>query len=551
MSTSQPSNEPTRHQLQPTLRGVTVYRNQAELASTATLAVQPGQHIISLTNLPENLNRESLQARVQGTGHLLEVSTHTASRPTTQPTDDIKALRAQVKELEKQLQALEHKRTALNEAQEILAEHQQLPLPDGRTGLRKLATLQALQALLQDKLTPLNTQQRTLTKDEERLERELSALQSKLTAYTDNTYTRGTVVEILYDCTAAEELQIFASYLLPGARWRPLYDVKIQEAEPPAEVIFRAEVINNSGTDWLQVPLTLSTANPSLSASAPTLQPIRLKFWSPPPSPKLEARKVAASAAPGLGGGGLSKMKKRSAKRNDLDLLLEEAAEREEADTTLDTTAEVSDGMATSFRIDLPYDIPSGGEPRIIDVAARQPKAQLYHLARPAVDGRVYLVVKMEEWANLGLPAGHTKVFLEGQLVSSSQMGSSLSLLDEPIGLGIAEHIQLERKLSHTKDGKSLFGTELSYEYGYTLKLQNHSSRPLELRLEEPMPIPTNKDIKIELDDAGGAQHNTDDNCLHWQLKLEGGAKHEVAYRVKISYPKNMPLNWGQYPKPA
>lgn len=81
-------------------------------------------------------------------------------------------------------------------------------------------------------------------------------------------------VEIELAVTAASEIQIHLEYLVSAARWAPSYVARIEGDHVKVEV--RAVVAQDSGEDWMGVPLTLSTAEPERFTSLPELHPQKI-----------------------------------------------------------------------------------------------------------------------------------------------------------------------------------------------------------------------------------------------------------------------------------
>ena len=67
------------------------------------------------------------------------------------------------------------------------------------------------------------------------------------------------------------------SYLVNQASWRPQYKLRAgKTAKESVQIEFLAAVVQNSGEDWADVNLVLSTAQPMLNASPPDLQALNV-----------------------------------------------------------------------------------------------------------------------------------------------------------------------------------------------------------------------------------------------------------------------------------
>ncbi|KAF8320903.1 hypothetical protein DL93DRAFT_2073682 [Clavulina sp. PMI_390] len=103
-------------------------------------------------------------------------------------------------------------------------------------------------------------------------------------------------MEVLMILSAEEEceVELLVSYFIPGPTWSATYDIHANlpdsTSTSPSQVslIYRASITQQTGEDWKDVPLKLSTAPVSSSISIPVLQPWRIASDSqklnPPPA---------------------------------------------------------------------------------------------------------------------------------------------------------------------------------------------------------------------------------------------------------------------------
>jgi uncharacterized protein (TIGR02231 family) len=65
-------------------------------------------------------------------------------------------------------------------------------------------------------------------------------------------------------------------YLVSGATWSPQYRLRAGRDNEPVQLEYLAAVTQQSGEDWPDAALTLSTASPSLDAAPPELLPLEM-----------------------------------------------------------------------------------------------------------------------------------------------------------------------------------------------------------------------------------------------------------------------------------
>ena len=65
---------------------------------------------------------------------------------------------------------------------------------------------------------------------------------------------------------------------MTNAGWFPIYDLKTQGIQQPLGIFYNAHVFQQTGEDWTNVKVTLSTADPNVNSHKPDVQPQYLNF---------------------------------------------------------------------------------------------------------------------------------------------------------------------------------------------------------------------------------------------------------------------------------
>ncbi len=82
---------------------------------------------------------------------------------------------------------------------------------------------------------------------------------------------KGTVV-IKIKAESTQTLKTTLSYVVADAGWEPFYDLRVEDLSEPLQVDYKAKVRQNTGEEWKQVKLKLSTGNPYEDGSLPELK---------------------------------------------------------------------------------------------------------------------------------------------------------------------------------------------------------------------------------------------------------------------------------------
>ncbi|MBK6282594.1 MAG: DUF4139 domain-containing protein [Draconibacterium sp.] len=73
------------------------------------------------------------------------------------------------------------------------------------------------------------------------------------------------------------------SYIVDNAGWYPTYDIRAKTINDPVEIIYKANLRQDTKVDWKNVKLSFSSSNPNSSGVAPELKTYYLDFYSMPP----------------------------------------------------------------------------------------------------------------------------------------------------------------------------------------------------------------------------------------------------------------------------
>jgi len=255
------------------VREVTVFSDRARVTRRGTIPPGSGNRSISLPFLPVSVDPTSVRLEARG-ARVVRVEVRRATEDTFPRTEALELLR-KLESLRDEQRAVEDAiRVRDAERQAVLAiRPAAVPQPDPRAPALKLdasgwaaalAFLDARAAADDAALAPLEEKRRAKEREIE----EVSARANQVLAGTAGTpgWRPDAVVEI--GSTAAE---LALTYVAAGARWYPSYDVRYSHGEGQVDVEFSGLVSQETGEDWTDAALTLSTAIPATVAALPKL----------------------------------------------------------------------------------------------------------------------------------------------------------------------------------------------------------------------------------------------------------------------------------------
>ncbi len=288
--------------LSSTLDSVTVYREGAICRRVAKLAGGPDRQL-RFGGLPLSLEPGSLRARVHvGAGRVVDVRPQFDVELAEEV--DVPAEQKAWEEAGAKLAALELVRQRLNSEIGELQSLRPSFLEHKRGEPPRPAPVEAMLALgdfTESELTTRLERRRALDQEILDANQEQQLRQRRMQeASTSKRAERARLSRVAVVTLAeapAEAFELELEYRVPGARWVPTYSLTLERGLTKGALQMRASVAQNTGEDWNDVRLSLSTASSSRRADMPELKSLKIgrrqeaparSGWREPP-PGLEA----------------------------------------------------------------------------------------------------------------------------------------------------------------------------------------------------------------------------------------------------------------------
>ena len=271
--------------------GATIYR---AITVEAVDGVLPDE--IEVTGLPLSLHDATVRLTVDSPRGLLvasqvRVGLYVAPRDELPEEPDQDAIDA----LEKEIALLSTIAQQLQIEGELLSSIEVPPRPSGKSGApppaSPMAARVALEAFVSENISERTARISELHEELERKQEELGQLRDKQRRASSakradaNEITKTVVARLeARGEDAPKSAKLTLSYFVPGARWAPQYQCRIDRAGGSAAIQLRALICQSSGEDWRGVKLELSTAAPTRWTELPKLDAIRIGKAQPPTS---------------------------------------------------------------------------------------------------------------------------------------------------------------------------------------------------------------------------------------------------------------------------
>lgn len=512
---------------------VTVYQDRAVVTRAASSDLPAGEHELVLEKLPASLQENSLQVSAKSTGQatLLDVRVRDAFQADT-PNDRVKQLEEQVRKIEGQQAALDDEAAVLENQRELVTMMQRGATEPAKDGPRPtLEELKAIQSLSADTLSRVLAGLRRVAEQREDLERQLSAAQGELGQLQGQLNRRTKTVTLRVNLARAGKLDLNVSYAVAGARWTPAYDARLRPADRSVDLGYFGVIRQNTGEDWNNVKLTLSTARPALGGGAPKLNPWIIDVAAPPqpvrPMP-------AAAPAPVM----RNDSRARSSPKASAEMAADEAAYALE-DVKDSTAAVQSEATSASFQIRAPATLPSDNSVQRVAITTAKLPATLQYQSTPALREAAFLTALASNGTDYPFLAGTLNTFLDDAFVAASSMKTVMPGEKLELALGADDGISIKRQLVNRfteSTGFSGNGKRVTYEYKITVK--NNKATKEQVTFKDRLPISRNEKIEVKLlSPAERDIKREDDGVLAWNWEMEPGKSRDVVFKFSVDHP--------------
>ena len=516
------------------ITSVTVFRDGARVLRAGRIELAAGPGSVTIGDLPATVDASSVRIAARGRDLAL-LNVEVRRRVGTEPLREQTArLRAEVERWRDAVQALDDEDAAeqaglgfLSHLSEAAATSLARAVGSGRAGYDELS---GMAGHLSASTASALVRKREIGVRKRAAERELVAAEARLNAAEQGGKPKKVAfVEVTVDleARAATEAEIDLTYHVSGASWRPLYDLALNGER--LNVSYLAEVTQQTGEDWPEVALVLSTTRMGQSQTLPELSPWYIGRPQPPPAPAGAVLMAAGMANESAVADGAPPPQPRggrafpgSARRTPM-----LAAEQAESES----------GAGLTYTVARPLAVPGDGGPHKTLVASFDADAVLDYLTVPVLAPEAYLRATVTNGTLLLLP-GRARIFHGAQFVGETHLDTVAPGEEFEVQLGVDDQIKVERKLRRRSTSKALLGGTRTIDIGYEITVENHRDRDATVSVHDHIPVSTDGDVKVRARETSPPPAEADDlGELTWNLVLTPRASATIRHRFTVEHP--------------
>ncbi|MBS1634346.1 MAG: DUF4139 domain-containing protein [Bacteroidetes bacterium] len=280
-------------------------------------------------------------------------------------------------------------------------------------------------------------------------------------------------------------------FLTAKAGWAPVYDFKFEGANKPLQFVFRANVFNASGVAWQDVSIRLSTADPIVGFSVPSLQ---------------NNENTPREKAPVQG-----------VKFKQIEIV----------------------NAITDYTIAHQYTIPSDAKPYLVDVSTDVMPAGFNYLLIPKLDPFGFLMAKIPDWNKYNLIPGVANIYNMGSYMGKTFLDTYADNDTLSLYLGKDKNIQAVRSEKNNTKNHFLAGNYFVENTKTEIIIKNNAKESIPIEMLDQVPVFEKEDKeKMTLSNVGNALYNKQEGLLRWTFSLQSGESKTISYSYEIKTPK-------------
>lgn len=505
------------------IASVTVYSGRALILRRAEVPAGGGS--FRLAGLPMALDAASVRARTEGDEVISVEVRERSGNP--KGLERFEQLGVELEVLNAELEALQSELRRVERIEQHLwrlLDSQADPATQGEAAADRIEQWEATLDFVERRASEVEVREAELKSRETKLEAEIGIAWNarKKLEQEAKAPTREIEIEVLDLDGVPSRVEV--EYLVEGASWKPIYDLRAELGYSQAELVFRAEVTQATGEDWNGVEVALSTAQIRRGVSGPEARErqVWLRDDSAALRGSLASGMVAAAAPP------------------------PPAA----AKATVDAS-----GVYVRYVLPRRESLPSSKTATTVLVGRDSLELQPERRCVPEEDLGVWVVGRTLNTTPFVLLEGSVSLFVGGEYLGVSSLPRTSTQESIELPLGLDPKLRVEREqIDERVDKPGVFGSRAAKVTAWRTRLISTAAEPLTVLVQESLPQSTDSRIEVKLDKSSVspstekrfAELREERGVLTFPVRVAPGRTSSLDWTLRVTYPDSQRLVGGQ-----
>lgn len=272
-----------KESIQSKIEKVTVFLQGAQVERAAKQSLSPGKYNIVFGGISSKIDKQSLQLKAEGKLTVLSVNYQVNFLKEQQVQDEIKEIEIQKEQLQDKITMEKNMQNVYKQEEQMMLKNQNIK---GDNATLKAAELKEAVDFQRQRLTEIYQKLQENGHNIKKMDEELQKINKQLVELNERRDLPTSDIIVAVDVKEPTNAIFHCTYLVKQSAWFPTYDIRVQDITKPLTLQMKANINQQSGEDWKDVKLFLSTGDPSENGTRPTLSPWYLRYvYSFTPTP--------------------------------------------------------------------------------------------------------------------------------------------------------------------------------------------------------------------------------------------------------------------------
>lgn len=504
------------------IKKATIYPQGAQLQNEVSFPIQKGQMKIKLTGLTYNLNEESIRIISDGSFTILNVQYQTDYINELDKDAETKKLMDKIDELKSKVEEEEVWVKIIKEKIDFLTVNKQI---NGKNEAINPETFKTMNQIYGSNYETLALDALKRQRLIQKYKDELAKLTAQLQTISNQTGTPSGTIIVVIDGKQAKTAKMVFSYYTWNASWYPSYDIRFTGFNKPLEITYFANIQQNTGVEWKDVDIVLSSAKTQVSAQIPFLSPYYLTYFQPVSVTNTSVYQKGAAVSYDMA------VTEGSVNRGKDAGYFSPAPQQSVASATSETVKE--------YIVQNPQTIISSQNTTAVTYGEGTLNAVYDYQTIPKLSENVYLIARILDWGKADLTSGMAKLYLENSYVGKSMINTSQFSDTLDISFGVDNNVTIKREKITTFSEKTFTGSNVKETVGFKITIRNNKSYAITTSVFDQIPISTDEKIVVDLIESSNGNLTKETGKLEWKLNLQPNETKTVFIKYAVKYPKD------------
>ncbi|KRU23716.1 hypothetical protein AS194_00435 [Psychrobacter piscatorii] len=343
------------------------------------------------------------------------------------------------------------------------------------------------------------------------------------------TSTASNVTQVSVRTASRAPSSIKLHYQVQGAGWEPTYQARLNTNSEHLNITASAIIAQQTGENWTNVPVTLSTANPNQRATGRLPHVPRLSLYEENQNveyaiPMSDNTPVVVSAREGYS---------------------DDSRAPNMAPLPNFTVSSQNKNGIIEYRLPQRVSIPSGGRRVRTVIGEQSGSSKLWVRSTPSVETAAYWYASAPfltpEWVD-----GSLQLYRDDNYVGQSRYNYQM-LKEQGIGFGRDPSMMVKALINEDKQGeKGVLNRTQTLTTTQAYEFTNQHNRPVRLQVLGSEPISRDDSLKVDVTHTPPVtERNWNDNqgMVAWEFNVPSKQSQAIRSTSQISYPANKILS--------